>query len=103
MLSNAFRHRTPNSVINVVLAIYSYHSDNYMHYLSSHYGTAYFACLNLCLSLYSIVLFSELFSLYVIFFLFFIMPYPFFFFFFFLNNPAPPEISPLPLPDPLPI
>src|SRR4051794_14013054 len=24
-------------------------------------------------------------------------------FFFFLNNPAPPEISPLPLPDPLPI
>src|ERR1039457_6553970 len=23
-------------------------------------------------------------------------------FFFFLNNPAPPEISPLPLPDPLP-
>src|SRR5260370_195150 len=25
------------------------------------------------------------------------------FFFFFLNDPAPPEISPLPLPDPLPI
>ena len=27
----------------------------------------------------------------------------FFFFFFFLNDPAPPEISPLPLPDALPI
>src|SRR5256884_313813 len=28
---------------------------------------------------------------------------PTIFFFFFLNNPAPPEISPLPLPAPLPI
>src|SRR5256884_496092 len=29
--------------------------------------------------------------------------YPSHFFFFFLNNPAPPEISPFPLHDPLPI
>src|SRR2546430_1907541 len=36
-------------------------------------------------------------------FLFLLTPPPLSFFFFFLNNPAPPEISPFPLPDALPI
>src|SRR5256714_7657597 len=38
----------------------------------------------------------------IIFFLF-ISIHPLYFFFFFLNDPAPPEIYPLPLHDPLPI
>src|SRR5256885_7184933 len=49
---------------------------------------------------YSIFTFS--FTLHYDFFLFSTLP-SFFFFFFFLNDPAPPEISPLPLHDALPI
>src|SRR5256885_1422686 len=42
-------------------------------------------------------------STYVFLFFFLSLTPPFFFFFFFLNDPAPPEIYPFPLHDPLPI
>src|SRR2546429_405455 len=46
--------------------------------------------------------FSRHFSIFF-FFVYFFPDYLHFFFFFFFNDPAPPEFSPLPLPDALPI
>src|SRR2546430_193284 len=55
-------------------------------------------CLQSFFSLYFFFL-----SLFMTLFFFFFMSPPSFFFFFFFNDPAPPEIYPLPLHDPLPI
>src|SRR5258708_15704067 len=58
--------------------------------------------------IYLFILYTFLFILYLFFFIFisfFFLTIPSSpsFFFFFLNDPAPPEIYPLPLPDPFPI
>src|SRR5256886_1311006 len=62
--------------------------------------TIFFFSFSLIISLF----FFFLFFFFIYFFLFFFLLLFFlFFFFFFFNNPAPPEISPLPLHDPFPI
>src|SRR2546421_55040 len=71
---------------------------------------AYFKCVDLYLLVfdathifYVVFYCSALFFFYYFSFALLFLPSFFYSFFFFLNDPAPPEISPFPLPAPLPI